>query len=234
MRALLLAAALAIAACPAMAKKLTIERIYDGGSLDGAAVRGLKVSPDGKRVTFLRAKADDQHTFDLWEYNLADQTHAHAGRCAVAARGRGPAVRRREGAARAPAHRRPARHRALPVVAGRAQAADPAGGALYLYDLDAPAGQARARRWIPAATRSTRRSRPRAATCPTCRDQNLWVIDLASGEAHAADRATAAAPCTTARPNSSPRRKWAAAPATGGRRTSRPSPTSATTRPRCR
>lgn len=69
MRALLFAA-LTMVALPTMAEKLTIERIFDGGNLAGAAPRGLQISPDGSRVTFLRAKPDDQNQLDLWEYEL--------------------------------------------------------------------------------------------------------------------------------------------------------------------
>src|SRR4029078_8145370 len=53
------------------AEQLTIDRIYGGGSLTGPAPVRLKVSPDCARVTLLRAKADDQNTFDLCEYNVA-------------------------------------------------------------------------------------------------------------------------------------------------------------------
>src|SRR5438445_12418666 len=54
----------------ASAAELTIERIFDGASLSGAAPVKLKASPDGTRVTFLRPKASDQNTYDLWEYNV--------------------------------------------------------------------------------------------------------------------------------------------------------------------
>src|SRR5579863_3645938 len=54
----------------AQAAQLSIERIFDGSSLSGPAPIKLKASPDGTRVTFLRAKAEDQNTFDLWEYNV--------------------------------------------------------------------------------------------------------------------------------------------------------------------
>lgn len=49
---------------------LTIERIFSSPSLDGSAPRNLSISPDGKRVTFLRGKQNDYERYDLWEYNL--------------------------------------------------------------------------------------------------------------------------------------------------------------------
>jgi len=55
------------------ADKLTVERIYADPSLTGPAPRSVKLSPDGKRVTFLKGKEDEQERLDLWEYNLADK-----------------------------------------------------------------------------------------------------------------------------------------------------------------
>ena len=70
MRAILLAIVMIAVSTTACAGQLTIDRIYGGGSLTGPTPVRLKISPDGARVTFLRAKADDQNTFDLWEYNV--------------------------------------------------------------------------------------------------------------------------------------------------------------------
>ncbi|RDV24037.1 S9 family peptidase [Alteromonas aestuariivivens] len=52
------------------AQDLTIERIFASPSLDGNAPRSLKVSPDGKRVTFLKGKQTDYERLDLWEYHI--------------------------------------------------------------------------------------------------------------------------------------------------------------------
>ncbi len=54
----------------ASAEQLSIDRIYGGGGLNGPTPTKVEISPDGERVTFLRAKADDQTTYDLWEYNV--------------------------------------------------------------------------------------------------------------------------------------------------------------------
>lgn len=59
---------------PASAEHLTLDRIHADPALAGAAVRNLKVSPDGARVTFLRGRADNQFQLDLWEYNLKDKS----------------------------------------------------------------------------------------------------------------------------------------------------------------
>lgn len=52
------------------ANELTIERIYSDPALIGKAPKSLKVSPDGSRVTFLQAKTDDYNRYDLWEYHI--------------------------------------------------------------------------------------------------------------------------------------------------------------------
>ncbi|WP_299082434.1 S9 family peptidase [uncultured Paraglaciecola sp.] len=49
---------------------LSIERIFQSPSLQGASQKKLKVSPDGKRVTFLQAKESDYERLDLWEYDI--------------------------------------------------------------------------------------------------------------------------------------------------------------------
>ena len=50
---------------------LTIERLYASPSLSGPTPRGVKFSPDGKRLTFLKARADESDRFDLWQFDVA-------------------------------------------------------------------------------------------------------------------------------------------------------------------
>jgi dipeptidyl-peptidase-4 len=63
-----------LAAGTACAERLTLERLHADPALSGAGVRSLKVSPDGARVTFLRARPDDQFQMDLWEFNMKDKS----------------------------------------------------------------------------------------------------------------------------------------------------------------
>lgn len=64
-------ALVALCCCNSLsAKKLTIERLYSSPSLSGPSVRGLKISPDGSRVTFLKGKQSDHERLDLWEYHI--------------------------------------------------------------------------------------------------------------------------------------------------------------------
>ena len=47
--------------------ELTIDRLFDAPALAGSTIVGLKISPDGSRVTYLKGKADDKDRLDLWE-----------------------------------------------------------------------------------------------------------------------------------------------------------------------
>src|SRR4051794_7332186 len=64
---------LALASASSCADELTIARIFASPDLSGARPRSPKISPDGQHVTFLRSAADDQHRFDLWDYDVAAQ-----------------------------------------------------------------------------------------------------------------------------------------------------------------
>ena len=50
---------------------LTIERLYASPSLNGPTAKGVKFSPDGQRVTFLKARAEDSARYDLWQFDVA-------------------------------------------------------------------------------------------------------------------------------------------------------------------
>jgi dipeptidyl-peptidase-4 len=60
-----LAAVLALSS-PAMAEKLTPERIFADPSLSGPTAKGVALSPDGKRVTYLKGKGEAANIQDLW------------------------------------------------------------------------------------------------------------------------------------------------------------------------
>ncbi|QYJ85537.1 S9 family peptidase [Shewanella mesophila] len=49
---------------------LTIERLYASPALAGSSPRGLKLSPDGKLVTYLAGRSDDQYLYDLWQMEV--------------------------------------------------------------------------------------------------------------------------------------------------------------------
>lgn len=51
---------------PALAEKLTPERIFADPGLSGPTAKGVALSPDGKRVTYLKAKPEAANVQDLW------------------------------------------------------------------------------------------------------------------------------------------------------------------------
>jgi dipeptidyl-peptidase-4 len=83
---------LAITAClaltsPALAEKLTPERIFADPAVGGPTAKGVALSPDGKRVTYLKGKAEAANVQDLWAadvkggepYRLIDSAALSAG-----------------------------------------------------------------------------------------------------------------------------------------------------------
>jgi dipeptidyl-peptidase-4 len=54
------------------AAELTIDRLFDAPALAGPTILGLRMSPDGSRVTYLKGKDDQKDRLDLWEYNIHD------------------------------------------------------------------------------------------------------------------------------------------------------------------
>lgn len=55
----------------ASAEKISLERIYSDPSISGKSPQKLKLSPDGKRATYIQAREDDYNRFDLWQYEVA-------------------------------------------------------------------------------------------------------------------------------------------------------------------
>src|ERR1700726_4663857 len=64
--------ACAVATTP-QAAELTIDRLFDAPALAGPTIAGLKISPDGSRVTYLQGKKENKDRLDLWEYNIHDR-----------------------------------------------------------------------------------------------------------------------------------------------------------------
>ena len=69
-RILAAAAALSLAA-PALAQTLTLERIFGNPPISGPTPRLVKLSPDGRWLTSLRNRPDEKERFDLWAVDTA-------------------------------------------------------------------------------------------------------------------------------------------------------------------
>ncbi len=180
---LLLSTVFATAAFHAMAEPLTIERIFDGGSLDGPSPRGLQIAPDGARVSLLKAKAGDQNRFDLWAYDLATKQLG----LLVDADALAPGEKL---SAEEAARRERARTADLSGIVDYQWSPDgrkllfPLGDKLYLYELGAAKDQALRALDTGGAVLDPRIS-PQGSYVSWLREGNLWVLDLAAGKARA-------------------------------------------------
>lgn len=176
MRLILTLAAL-LAAGTASAERLTLDRLHADPSLSGPGVRALKVSPDGARVTFLRARPDDQFQLDLWEYNMKDKTT----RRLVDSKALVP-VENLSDAEKAIRER--ARTAALKGIISYSWSPDgkqvlvPLAGNLYLVDLAKPDSA----RLVASGSVIDPKISPKGKFVSFVRNQNLYVIDLATGK----------------------------------------------------
>ena len=169
---------LAFASTAVAADELTIARIFASPDLSGQHPRAPKISPDGKHVTFLRSASDDQHRFDLWDYDVdaqrerklvdAARLEVDAGKPSAAALAR--SERERTAGNSGVTHYRWAPDsRSLLFTEG---------DAVYLYTFAAPAGKETERLSKPGSSIFDARISPRGHYVSFISDQNLWVIDL--------------------------------------------------------
>ena len=180
MKSLLLIAAMTLTPA-AHADKLTLEAIAGSISLSGPSLEHPELSPDGKRVTFLRGKDDNRFQLDLWEVDVASgQTRLLVDSKVLLP---GAEVLSDEEKAR----RERQRTSALSGIVDYQWSADghtllfPLGGELYLYDLG-KSGSAAVRKLTQGDGFATDpKISPKGGFVSFIRDRNLWVIDLASG-----------------------------------------------------
>jgi len=160
---------------------LSIERIFAAPDLAGSSLRGARFSPDGKLVTYLQGKADNKDRLDIWSYDIA----AGQSRLLVDSAALVP-----EEAVLSPeeeARRERARTSALSGIIEYDFSADsrylliPLNGDLYLYDLRAAAGAAVRQLTATTAAETDARFSPRGRYVSFVREQNLYIIELASG-----------------------------------------------------
>lgn len=172
-----LAVALAV---PAVAEepvpqKLSLERVFSSPSLGGSAPRALKLSPDGKLLTSLRPRAGDRERYDLWatdtdsgaERMLVDSSKLGGGELSEAEK----------------MQRERARIGGTRGIVSYDWSADsksllvPVDGDIYLADVD---GQTRRLTNKPQGELDATIS-PKGGFVSFVRDQNFYVVDLATG-----------------------------------------------------
>ncbi len=63
--------AVLLASTPVMAENIPAQRIFESPDISGPRARGVKLSPDGKSVTYIKTRADDLRITDLWIADVA-------------------------------------------------------------------------------------------------------------------------------------------------------------------
>lgn len=173
---LLLCLLAALAAAPASAERLTLDRIHADPSLAGPGVKNLRVSPDGERVTFLRGREDNQFQQDLWEYNLKDKTMQRLVDSKKLVPNENLSLEEK-------ARRERARTASLSGILSYSWSPDgkqllvPIGGDLYLVDAARPEGA----RKVATGNVLDPKISPKGRYVSFVRNQNLVVIDLKTG-----------------------------------------------------
>src|SRR3954471_233735 len=170
---------------PAWPGKLPLERLFAAPDLSGPALRGVKISPDGRLIAYLKGRDDDKDRYDLWAYDVKAQRH----RRLVDSRTLAGADRALS--AEEEARRERQRTSSLSGIVEYSFAPDsrhlliPLNGDLYVYDLGAKAVR---RLTHTEAYETDARFSPRSRYVSFIREQNLFVVDLANGTERAITR----------------------------------------------
>jgi dipeptidyl-peptidase-4 len=166
---------------PASAKDLTVERLFDAPDLQGPSLRQTRFSPDGRLVSYLRARDDAPTVFDLWAYDIAAKAH----RLLVDSQLLSPAQETLS--AEEEARRERQRIASLRGIVEYQWSPDsrsllfPLGGDLYHYDLAKPAKDAVRRLTTTEAYETDSQFSPRGRFISFIRDQDLYAVEVATG-----------------------------------------------------
>jgi dipeptidyl-peptidase-4 len=170
-----------LSSMPAKAAELTIERLVGSPAISGPRATGVEISPDGSRVTWLQGRPDDQHQMDLWEYHIGEGKKRMLVDSVALLGGKeqlDEVERARRERARIASSAGIVEYRWAPD--GKALLF-PLGGDLYYLQL----GAEPRRLTQTAATETDAKISPQGGYVSFVREQNLYVIDLASGEERA-------------------------------------------------
>jgi dipeptidyl-peptidase 4 len=165
--------------------ELTIDRLFDAPALAGPTIVGLKISPNGSRITYLQGKPEDKDRLDLWEYDIREgraRLLVDSSSLAPAERGLSDEELNRRERQRTAALSGILEYSFAPSGDGLLF---PLGGNLYYYDLTKQANEAVAEISHSDGSASDATISPTGRFVAFVRDQNLHVHDLAKGQARA-------------------------------------------------
>jgi dipeptidyl-peptidase-4 len=164
---------------------LTIDRLFEPPALAGPNFVGLKISPDGSRITYLQGKLKDKDRLDLWEYDIRE------GRACILVDSSELATAGQKLSDEELSRRERQRTAALSGIleysfapSGRALLF-PFGGNLYYYDLTKRADDAIVEINHSDSFASDATISPAGHYVAFVRDQNLHVHDIAKNQARA-------------------------------------------------
>ncbi len=178
---LMLPVAICAAADPG---KLSVERLFSGTDLSGPRLRSPEFSPDGRYVTYLQGKADNKDQLDLWAFDT------RTGQQKLLVDSRAFVTGDERLSAEEEARRERQRTASLKGIVEYRFSSDgkrllvPLGGDLYVYDLVAKRDPVR-RLTNTESYETDARFSPLGNHVSFVRDQDLFVIELSSGEERA-------------------------------------------------
>jgi dipeptidyl-peptidase-4 len=161
--------------------KLTLEALTGNAALSGPSLLRVEISPDGKRVSFLRGKDDNRFQLDLWEFDVASGTQ----RLLVDSTTLQPGEEVLD--AEEKARRERQRLSALSGIIEYQWFADgrrllfPLAGELYLYDLDRINADPLRRLSDGEGGANDARISPKGRYDSFVRARDMWVIEVDSG-----------------------------------------------------
>jgi dipeptidyl-peptidase 4 len=163
----------------AKAAELTIDRLFDAPALAGPTIVGLKIAPDGSRVTYLKGKANDKDRLDLWEYNI------HDGQARVLVDSKALAPHEEKLSDEEIGRRERQRTAALSGILEYTFSPSgdallfPLSGRLYYYEIATAANTPKVQAIDTHGFATDATISPAGGTVAYVRDQNLYVYDLA-------------------------------------------------------
>lgn len=160
------------------ARPLTIERLFADPSLSGSAPRALRYAPDGSRISYLKSREDDYDRYDLWEYHIEDAT----ARLLVDSEALVQGEEELSNEEKARRERQRIFGKGIMEYQWTEDSRGvlfPLGGDVYHFDL---ATKAARRLTATPAFETDVRSSPKGQFVSFVRDQDLFAVDLATGQ----------------------------------------------------